>query len=655
MSKPDIFQGSVAIAETARDRASYTGFLAGLFESDVRWKLFSSIEIPPMSSLALDFLHRFRTTLLPLDPERVDSEGELPEPILKEFAQLGAFGIKIPRQYGGLECTQSEYQKVATLCGSVDASLTVLLSAAQSIGVPEPLRLFGTDKQKAKYLPRLAQGEISGFALTERNVGCDISKVETYAVRVLEQGKTVGYRLTGEKFFITNSAKRDGEFLSSMLVVIARIVDRPEEMNDPGFQKRYGAFIVETQWPGCSVTRLRFEGVRAIYNGIPTFRDVYVPVENRLGGEEDGLRIALATLTVGRLTLPAACLGGLKQCLSLMRWWGQSRVQWNRPIGEHNLIGEKLCRTAAYTLALEAVMAFCGAWANKKGDLRLESAAAKIIGSEWYWEAVNELFQVRGGRGFMTAEAQRKSGEPSLPVMRMLRDARINLVWEGTSEILRVWMAREALSPYIDRGVAFLQGTWTDKLAAPLYYAHMSLRSCLPLLRRTPAPFGSENSRWVRFIEAAARRITRSTLKATLRHQQRLHNKQLLLQHLVNDSLLLFPMAATLWYANQPEMRMKPGIQDLVDYFCQDMADRLCPPSSLAGRIRRHKKDSVVYRLAKMLMSGQYDWLEEGIIPVLRNDTAARNMNPSNPNDLASDLSAGQSNVDHTQVRTPGD
>ncbi|HET9313297.1 MAG TPA: acyl-CoA dehydrogenase family protein [Nitrospira sp.] len=636
MGKPDVFQGSVAIAETARDRASYTGFLAGLFASDVRWQLFTSVGIPPISPLAVDFIERFKTALLPLDPERVDSEGELPEPVLKEFAELGAFGIKIPRQFGGLGFTQSEYQKVATLCGSFDASLTVLLSAAQSIGVPEPLRLFGTDEQKAKYLPRLAQGEISGFALTERNVGCDISKVETYAVRVWEHGKTVGYRLTGEKFFITNSAKRDGEFLSSMLVVIARIVDRPEELNDPRAQKRYGAFIVETQWPGCSVTRLRFEGVRAIYNGIPTFRDVYVPVDNRLGGEEDGLRIALATLTVGRLTLPAACLGGLKQCLSLMRWWGQSRVQWNKPIGEHNLIGEKLCRVAAYTLALDAVMAFCGAWANKKGDLRLESAAAKIIGSEWYWEAVNDLFQVRGGRGFMTTEAQRKSGEHALPVMRMLRDARINLVWEGTSEILRIWMAREALSPYIDRGLAFLQGTWADKLAAPLYYAHMSLRSCLPFPHSGPPPFANQYGRWVRFIEASARGLTRSTLMATLRHQQRLHNKQLLLQHLVNDSLLLFPMAATVWFADQPEMRTKPGIRELVDYFCQDMADRLCPPSSLAGRMRRHKKDSVVYRLAKVIMSGEYAWLEEGIIPGFKNGGADPRMNSSNPTDLSS-------------------
>ncbi len=231
----------------------------------------------------------------------------------------------------------------------------------RSVGAPEPLRLFGTEAQKAKYLPRLARGEISEFALTERNVGCDISKVDTYAVRVRQNGNTVAYRITGEKFFITNSAKQDGEFLASMLVVIARIVDRQEELHDPQAQKHYGAFIVETQWPGCAVTRLRFEGVRGIYNGIPTFNNVEEPLENRLGNEDDGLRIALATLTVGRLTLPVAGVGGLKQCLSVMRWWARKRVQWNKPIGEHTLIGEKLCRSAAYTLALDAVMAFCGA------------------------------------------------------------------------------------------------------------------------------------------------------------------------------------------------------------------------------------------------------------------------------------------------------
>ena len=619
MANPELFQGSVAVAETARDKASYDGFLAGLFEANVRWEFFTSIGLPETSSSALKFLEQFKATILPLDPELVDSEGELPEPVLKALADLGAFGIKIPKHFGGQEFTQSEYQKVATLCGSFDASLTVLLSAAQSIGVPEPLRLFGTEEQKARYLPRLARGEVSGFALTEKQVGCDIAKVETYAVRVTENGKTVGYRLTGEKFFITNSARQDGEFLTSMLVVIARIVDRSEELHDPHAQKRYGAFIVETQWPGCSVTRLRFEGVRGIYNGAPTFTDVSVPIENRLGSEDDGLRIALATLTVGRLTLPAACLGGLKQCLSVMRWWGRTRVQWNKPIGEHNLIGAKLCRAAAYTLALEAVMAFCGAWANRKGDLRLESAAAKIIGSEWYWEVVNDLFQVRAGRGFMTVESQRQSGEFAVPVMRMLRDARINLVWEGTSEILRIWMAREALSPYIGKGIAFLQGTSSQRTEAALYYARMTFRSSLPSLHLGPGSnvFGKDFERWVRFIEASSRSLTRATLAATLRHRQSLHHKQLLLQHLVNDSLWLFPMAATLWFSSQPEMQTKPGIRELAAYFCQDMEAQLYPPSSPTGRVRGNQMDTTVYNLARNIMQGHYAWLEEGIVPLI--------------------------------------
>jgi hypothetical protein len=619
MAKQDIFKGSEAVAEAARDKAAYSGFLAGLYEADVRWDLFRSVGIPGTSQNALDFLERFKAAFAGLDADRVDREAELPEHVLKTLADLGALGIKIPRRFGGQEFTQYEYQKVAVLCGSLDASLTVLLSAAQSIGVPEPLRLFGTEEQKAAYLPRLARGEISGFALTERQVGCDISKVQTYAVRVRENGQTTAYRLTGEKFFITNSAKEDGEFLASMLVVIARIVDRPEELTDSHAPKRYGAFIVEPRWPGCSVTRLRFEGVRGIFNGAPTFKDVYVPVANRLGSEEDGLRIALATLTVGRLTLPAACLGGLKQCLSVMRWWGRTRVQWNKPIGEHSLIGEKLCRAAAYTLALEAVMAFCGAWANKKGDLRLESAAAKIIGSEWYWEVVNDLFQVRGGRGFMTVESQRQSGELGIPVMRMLRDARINLVWEGTSEILRIWMAREALSPYIEQGIAILQGSPSQKIAAALYYARMALRSSLSSFkpRHTSAMFGKEYARWVRFIESSSQSLTRATLATTLRHRQSLHNKQLLLQNLVNDSLRLFPMAATLWYASQPEMRTKPGIHELCTYFCQEMAEKLCPASSPTKAVREHRKDTKVYDLAKSIMRGEYAWLEEGIVPLV--------------------------------------
>jgi len=192
-------------------------------------------------------------------------------------------------------------------------------------------------------------------------------------------------------------------------------------------------------------------------------------------------------------------------------------------------------------------------------------------------------------------------------------------VWEGTSEILRIWMAREALAPYIEQGIALLQGSCSHKIAALLYYARMLLRSCLPFLHphRSSGTIGKDYARWVRLIESSSRSLTRSTLAATIRHRQSLHHKQLLLQHLVDQSLWLFPMAATLWFASQPEMRTKPGIRELVEYFCQDMADRLKPSPSSTGTILGHKKDTTVYRLSKAIMSGEYAWLEEGILPLL--------------------------------------
>jgi len=217
----------------------------------------------------------------------------------------------------------------------------------------------------------------------------------------------------------------------------------------------------------------------------------------------------------------------------------------------------------------------------------------------------------------MTVEAQRKSGETAIPVMRMLRDARINLVWEGTSEILRIWMARESLSPYLEQGLAILQGSASRKMTAVRYYARLSLLSSLPFAPSASSSslFGTEYARWVRLVEASSRRLARSTVTATLYHRQKLQNKQLLLQGLVDNSLWLFAMSATLWYASQPEMRNKPGIRELVDYFCGDMERWLHPPSSFTQRIRRHKQDTNVYRLSKRIMNGDYVWLEDGILP----------------------------------------
>ena len=270
-----------------------------------------------------------------MEPERIDRDEEIGEDIVAAFREIGAFGIKIPKAYGGLGLSQSEYHAVATLLGSHDASTTVLVSAHNSIGVAEPVKLVGDPEQKQRFLPRLARGEISGFALTEKDAGCDIWDIKSYAIPVQEHGKVVGYRVTADKLYTTNAPRRDNKFLASLLIVIAQIVKAPQDVHRPKEERQFGAFVVETDSPGCSCIGLRFMGVRGIYNGQVHLRDVFVPVENRLGEEGKGLRRALESLTVGRLTLPAACLGVLKKCLWFARLRAQNRIQYDRPIGEH--------------------------------------------------------------------------------------------------------------------------------------------------------------------------------------------------------------------------------------------------------------------------------------------------------------------------------
>ena len=367
-----------AAAEAARDTRIYAGFLSGLFEGKVRRQLYTRASLPPRSEAASEFLDRLRQLLVEkVDPERIDREGLIGEDVFVALREIGAFGIKIPGGYGGLGFTQSEYHEAATLLGSHDAATTVLLSAHNSIGVAEPVKLVGNQEQQQRLLPRLARGEVSGFALTEKGAGCDIWDLKTYAIPVHEDGVLVGYRLTGDKLYTTNAPREPHAFLASWLVVIAQIVDSPDDIHRPKEARRFGAFVVDTHTRGCSCTRLSFMGVRGIYNGQVHLREVWVPVADRLGAEGEGLRRALESLTVGRLTLPAACLGNLKQCLYLARLRAQQRRQYDRPIGEHTDIGGKIVLMASRVLALEAIVKITGIWADTKQDVRLESAAAK--------------------------------------------------------------------------------------------------------------------------------------------------------------------------------------------------------------------------------------------------------------------------------------
>jgi alkylation response protein AidB-like acyl-CoA dehydrogenase len=616
LDKRPLFQGSLAVAEASRDRTPYSGFLAGLFEGVVRRDLFRAQSISPLRDTAKEFLEHLRLLLNEkVDPESIDREGEVGEDVLAALKDIGAFGLKIPVIYGGLGFTQSEYHRVATLLGSHDAATTVLISAHNSIGVAEPVKLIGNHEQQQRLLPRLARGDISGFALTETGAGCDIWDLKSYAIPIHENGVLVGYRLTGEKLYTTNAPRRHNEFLASLLVVIAQIVNHPDEVTRPKSERRFGAFVVDTRTPGCRCTRLNYMGVRGIYNGAVGFDNVFVQVVDRLGDEGEGLRRALESLTVGRLTLPAACLGNLKQCLWLARLRAQQRIQYDRPIGEHTDIGSKIARMASRTLALEALVTITGIWADAKIDVRLESAAAKILATEWLLESVLDLFRIYGGRGFETSESLRLHGDLPAPVERMIRDSLINVIWEGTNGILTLWIGREGLAEYVSQGKAFLEFQISEMAQSLPFFAKVAGRSFnrLPRIEGWPASAAPESA-WERFVTKKSRELAQKSLWAAVRHRQGLARKQLLTTRLVKAGMQLFAVESVLWYVAQQDVRSHQLTEELLQHFCSQVEEEFNPIPLLSLRRSLWQDDSHVFRLAQDILAGKAEWLEEGIL-----------------------------------------
>ncbi len=541
-----------------------------------------------------------------LNPDEVDETRTIPQHVIDGLAKMGAFAMKIPEAYGGLGFSQINYNRSMMALASHCGSTAVLLSAHQSIGVPQPLKLFGTEEQKRKFLPAFREGAISAFALTEPNVGSDPGQMETTAV-LSEDGTE--YLINGEKLWCTNG------LIADFLVVMAvsgEVEKRGRKV------KQISAFIVDCKSDGIEkVHRCDFMGIRAIQNGLIRFKDLRVPVENRVGEEGQGLKLALATLNTGRLTLPAACTGMSKQCLSMARLWAKERVQWGSPIGEHEAGSNRLAFIASSTYAMEAVTLLTSHMADdKKLDIRIEAAMAKLFCSELAWTVVDETVQLLGGRGYERASSLKGRGEPPFAAERMLRDCRINRIIEGTTDIMHLFLAREALDLHLQLAADLihpkssltkrLKGLWKCMKHYSIWYPQQYINRSWVGHRDAAGPLGAHMDR----AEKESHRLARTLFHAMGRHREKLEERQEILAHLMEIGTELFAITATCSFAMTQKEASRDGTA-LAQHFCH-LAWR---------RIHQHylalsNPDAPSAKgIRQRILAGQLTWLEEGVVP----------------------------------------
>jgi alkylation response protein AidB-like acyl-CoA dehydrogenase len=559
---------------------------------------------PASTASAEDFFNRLDGYLRSeVDGAQIERDASIPDEVFRGLARLGAFGMKIDEKYGGLGLSNLDYCRALMLAGSVSPAIGALLSAHQSIGVPQPLKMFGTDEQKQRFLPRLAAGEVSAFLLTEPDVGSDPARLATTA-EPTEDG--AGYRLNGVKLWATNGT------VATLLVVMARV---------PAADGRRGgitAFVVEGDSPGITVERRNaFLGLRGLENSVTRFHDVVVPRENVIGGEGRGLKIALTTLNTGRLSLPAMCVGAGKWSLNVAREWAAARVQWGRPVGTHEAVAKKLAFIAATTYGMEAMLNLCCRLADDdRNDIRIEAALVKLYASEMAWLIADELIQIRGGRGYETAGSLTARGERAAAVEQILRDLRINRIFEGSTEIMHLLIAREAVDAHLSvagdiidpdaglgrkaragaRAGAFY-AKWLPTLAVGRGQSPMSYAEFGPLAGH------------LRYAERASRKMARSTFYAMSRWQGKMERKQGFLGRIVDIGAELFAMSAACGRA-RAERDSRPEGMELADLFCRQARLRV----EALFHALWDNTDSVDVTGAKRILAGRYAFLEEGVL-----------------------------------------
>jgi len=619
-----LFKGFERIEE-ARDRLSGRSFMAGLFAGRPDFPLLLLPEESPAETEVWESyrprLETFLTTQV--DPDEIERTAKIPDAVLQGLFAIGAFGMKIPKEYGGLGFSYTNYGRALMLIASWSNILALTVAVPQSIGIAMPVLLFGTEEQKRKYLPLVAREAISAFALTESVTGSDAANVQTEAV--LESGG-MAYRLSGEKLWCTNGT------IARYITLIARVPAKrelrdgrtvwvPVPEGKEAEERVHTAFILDMDLPGVRVRqRCQFEGCRGIENAYMTFRNVRIPAANVVGDVGRGLKYALTILNVGRaISIPAICLGMAKQAWQPTLDRANTRVTFQRPLAERQTQRMRVGRMAADLFAMEALAFSVWRMADRHDyDVRIESAIAKICCSERTIRFLKDAQTIFGGMGYETADSKRVRGEPAFGIEQLVRDAEMYRIGEGATDILRPFVAREALDPHLERARTYLEEEPTGlrrlvklgSLAA--FYIPWYLQQWIP----SPLPSRPElrhpNVRTkLGFVERASRRLARAMLYSVAWHRQALRDDQGRQNRIENIGEDLAAIAVTALHAEAQR-----GTTEYVEAW--DLADEVFREAKI--RVRHQirslisNRDARSAELGVKTLGGAYPALSAGII-----------------------------------------
>jgi acyl-CoA dehydrogenase family protein 9 len=514
-------------------------------------------------------LHDMRATGL-IDSARFDAEETIGEETIRAFAEAGILGITVPREYGGLGLSSTGYARVFGAVASLDPSLGVLVGVHAGLGC-KPLVLFGTEEQKARYLPALARGEtLAAYALTEPETGSDAQHIVTRAERAPDDR---GWLITGRKHWI-GLAHRAG--------VITVFAQTPVTGKDGKPTTRPTAFIVRPDMPGFRVVgTVRKLGIRGSTQAELEFTRLYVPDDHVLGAVGKGFSVAVNVLNGGRLSLAAGCAQSAKLLVGEMARYAEQRIQFGAPLASFEITQRKLSTLAAEAYAADAMVGHLS-HAIDRGDVdaSLEAAAAKVFASDLIWRASDEMVQVAGGRGYVMP----------YPYERMLRDARINRIFEGANEVLTLFVALNGV-----QGPAEALKEVGSALRRPIQnwntvagYATDRVKTALGgAADGVDVKVHPRLQAHVRFLEKHVGELRQASERAVLKHKKAILERQLVTERLARMAIELYARATTI--ARTQRLVAEAGVEQvhhelaLCDLFCVESGRRFREQRELLG------------------------------------------------------------------------